>query len=57
MGLARIWDNAIRNRHRPRLGLGGPWFAIAMAGHGLYNLSMALAESAGWLDFTTGTAQ
>lgn len=51
VGLARIWHNAIREQHRPILGLGLPWFFIAMAGHGLYNFSVAVAETAGWLDF------
>jgi hypothetical protein len=50
VGLARIWDNAIRNLHPPRLALGVPWFVIAMAGHGLFNLSVMVATSAGWLD-------
>ncbi len=50
VGLARIWDNAIRNQHRPRLALGVPWLVIAMVGHGLYNLSVTLAQTAGWLD-------
>ena len=51
VGLARIWDNAIRNRQRPKLALGIPWLVIAITGHGLYNLSVSLAELAGWLDF------
>ena len=51
VGLARIWDNAIRNLHPPRLAMGVPWFSIAMGGHGLYNLSVIIAGAAGWLDF------
>jgi hypothetical protein len=51
VGLARIWDNAIRNRHRPQLGLGVPWFVLAMAGHGMYNGLAVLAERMGWLEF------
>lgn len=51
VGLARIWDNAIRNRVRPELALGMPFFAMAMVGHGLYNLGVTLAEVFGWLTF------
>lgn len=51
IGLARIWDNAIRNRHRPKSALGIPWLVMAMTGHGLYNLAMTIASMAGWLDF------
>ncbi len=51
VGLARIWDNAMRNLHPPRLALGVPWFVIAMAGHGLYNLTAIIASATGWLDF------
>lgn len=51
VGLVRIWDNAIRNRHRPQLGLGVPWFVLAMAGHGMYNGLVVVAERAGWLTF------
>jgi hypothetical protein len=51
VGLARIWDNAIRNLHRPQLGLGMAWFATAIAGHGLYNAAVVVAESAKWLEF------
>lgn len=50
VGLVRIWDNAIRNQHPPRLALGVPWLVIAMVGHGLYNLSVTIAQAAGWLD-------
>lgn len=50
LGLVRIWDNAIRNQHPPRLALGVPWLVIAMVGHGLYNLLSLLAQSVGWLD-------
>ncbi len=50
VGLARIWDNAIRNLHPPRLAMGVPWFVIAMVGHGLYNLTVTVASAAGWLD-------
>ncbi|MGI9458083.1 MAG: PrsW family glutamic-type intramembrane protease [Aeoliella sp.] len=51
IGVARIWNNAIREQHRPILGLGMPWFFIAIAGHGLYNLGVTIAEVAGWLKF------
>lgn len=51
IGLIRIWDNAIRNRCRPELALGMPFFAMAMVGHGLYNLTVSLAEMYGWLSF------
>ncbi|MEX2315967.1 MAG: PrsW family glutamic-type intramembrane protease [Pirellulales bacterium] len=51
VGLVRIWDNAIRNRHRPQLALGVPWFVLAMAGHGMYNGLVIVAERAGWLTF------
>lgn len=52
LGLARIWDNAIRNLHRPRIAMGVPWFVTAMVGHGLYNLGVIIASAAGWLDFS-----
>jgi hypothetical protein len=51
LGLARVWDNAIRNRHRPKTALGIPWLVVAITGHGLYNLSVTIASLAGWLDF------
>lgn len=51
IGLARIWDNAVRLRQKPQLGLGMPWFFTAMAGHGLYNFLVFVAEMAGWLEF------
>ena len=51
LGLARVWDNAIRNRHRPKTALGIPWLVTAIIGHGLYNLSITIASLAGWLDF------
>ena len=51
VGLARIWDHAIRNRTAPQLGRGMPYFATAMLGHGLYNLTASVAEVGGWLDF------
>jgi hypothetical protein len=51
VGLARIWDHAMRNRVPPQLGRGMPYFATAMLGHGLYNLTVSLAEVFGWLDF------
>ncbi len=51
VGLARIWDNAIRNLHRPQLWLGLPWLFIAMVAHGIYNGATILAEAAGWLEF------
>jgi RsiW-degrading membrane proteinase PrsW (M82 family) len=49
VGLARIWDHAIRNRVPPQLGKGMPWFATAMIGHGLYNFTAAVGEMSGWL--------
>jgi len=51
VGVARIWDNAIRNRQRPQLALGVPWFVLAMAGHGMYNGLVIMAERFGWLEF------
>lgn len=51
IGLARIWDNAMRNQHRPRIALGIPWMVIAMVGHGLYNFTALVATKMGWLDF------
>jgi hypothetical protein len=51
VGLVRIWYNAMRMRHRPQLGLGLPWFVLAMAGHGMYNGLVIVAERAGWLKF------
>jgi len=50
VGVARIWHNALREQHRPILGLGMPWFFVAIVGHGLYNLTVTIAEVAGWLD-------
>ena len=50
-GLVRIWSNAIRERRRPELALGMPFFAMAMVGHGLYNVTVTFAEAAGWLTF------
>jgi hypothetical protein len=50
VGLARIWHNCIREQHRPILGLGMPWFFIAMVGHGLYNFSVTVFEALGWLE-------
>jgi hypothetical protein len=50
VGLARIWDAAIRTRKRPFLGHGMGWFATAMIGHGLYNLGVTVAQYAGWLE-------
>lgn len=50
-GLVRIWDKAIRTRTRPELGLGMPFFALAMITHGAYNLSVTFAEVFGWLEF------
>jgi hypothetical protein len=49
VGLARIWDTAMRTRTRPYLGHGMGWFATAMMGHGLYNFGVTVAELAGWL--------
>lgn len=51
VGLVRIWDDAIRKQHRPRLWLGVPWFVTAMVGHGIYNATVVIAETVGWLDF------
>lgn len=51
VGLARIWDRAMRTRTRPELGYGMGWFATAMLGHGLYNFGVTVAEFMGWLDF------
>jgi hypothetical protein len=50
VGLARIWDHTMRNRTAPQIGRGMPWFATAMLGHGLYNLTATLGEATGWLD-------
>jgi PrsW family intramembrane metalloprotease len=50
VGLARIWDNAIRLRQRPQLWLGLPWFFMAMVAHGMYNGAVVIAEAAGWLE-------
>jgi hypothetical protein len=50
VGLARIWDNTIRERHRPQLWLGLPWFFMAIVAHGMYNGAVVIAEAAGWLD-------
>jgi hypothetical protein len=50
VGMARIWDNAIRNQHRPQLWLGVPWFVMAMTAHGIYNGAVVVAETMGWLE-------
>ncbi|HEY3394535.1 MAG TPA: PrsW family glutamic-type intramembrane protease [Lacipirellulaceae bacterium] len=50
VGLARIWDNAVRERQRPQLWLGLPWFFMAMVAHGMYNGGVVIAEAAGWLE-------
>jgi hypothetical protein len=50
VGMARIWDNAVRNRHRPQLWLGVPWFVMAMTAHGIYNGTVVVAETMGWLE-------
>jgi hypothetical protein len=49
VGMARIWDNAVRNQHRPQLWLGVPWFVMAMTAHGIYNGAVVVAETIGWL--------
>jgi hypothetical protein len=51
VGLARIWDNAVREQRHPQLWLGVPWLVMAMAAHGMYNGATVLAESLGWLKF------
>ncbi len=51
VGLARIWYNCIREQHRPIIGLGMPWFFIAIVGHGLYNFTVTMLELGGWLQF------
>ena len=50
VGLARIWDNAIRERRRPQLWLGLPWLFMAMVAHGVYNGATIIAEAMGWLE-------
>ncbi len=50
VGLARIWDNAVREQHRPQLWLGLPWLVIAMIAHGTYNAAVTLAEAMNWLE-------
>jgi hypothetical protein len=50
VGMARIWDNAVRNQHRPQLWLGVPWFVMAMTAHGIYNGTVVVAETMGWLE-------
>jgi len=40
----------MRNLHPPRLAMGVPWFVITMVGHGLYNLTVIIASTMGWLD-------
>jgi hypothetical protein len=50
VGLARIWDNAIRNGHGPQLWLGLPWLFMAMVAHGVYNAATIVAEATGWLE-------
>ncbi len=51
VGLARIWHNCIREQHQPIIGLGMPWFFIAMVGHGLYNFAVTMMEAGGLLEF------
>lgn len=50
VGVARIWYNAVRERHRPQLWLGLPWLFIAMVAHGAYNGATVVAEAMGWLE-------
>lgn len=50
VGLARIWDNAVRESQRPQLWLGVPWLVIAMIAHGAYNAAVTLAEWMEWLE-------
>jgi hypothetical protein len=50
-GMVRIWNRAIGQLSRPDLTLGMPWIFTAMVFHGLYNLSVSIAEMAGWLRF------
>ncbi|TWT86762.1 hypothetical protein Mal64_35920 [Pseudobythopirellula maris] len=51
VGLIRIWDQTMRTRRRPELAHGMPFFAMAMIGHGLYNVGVTVAEAGGWLSF------
>ena len=53
VGLARVWDNCIREKHRPRLWMATPWFFTAILGHGLYNFAVMTAEMSGWLEFNS----
>ena len=50
VGVARIWHHTDRTAERPQLTLGSAWFALAMAGHGAYNIGVTIAEVAGWLE-------
>lgn len=50
VGVARIWYNAVRERHRPQLWLGLPWLFIAMVAHGACNGATVVAEAMGWLE-------
>jgi RsiW-degrading membrane proteinase PrsW (M82 family) len=51
VGMVRIWGHTMRDLTRPNLGLGMPWIFTAMVCHGLYNLSVSVAELVGWLSF------
>jgi len=51
VGLARMWRDSIGNRRPPQMSRALPWLFVAMGIHGLYNLSVTVASSFGWLDF------
>ncbi len=50
MGLRRTWSHTITHHRPPDLTLAAPWFAAAMICHGLYNLTVGIAEVSGWLE-------
>lgn len=51
IGLVQVWRDSITHLRKPRLELSYRWMAAAMIGHGVYNLTVTILESAGWLEF------
>jgi hypothetical protein len=50
VGIARMWNHTMQSRVRPDINMALPWIGIAVAGHGLYNLTVTLLELGGVLN-------
>jgi RsiW-degrading membrane proteinase PrsW (M82 family) len=50
VGVARMWNHTMQSRVRPDISMALPWIGIAVAGHGLYNLTVTLLELGGVLN-------